>query len=126
VAFTNALFHPMLATAGTTAVRASLHTGDPGTTGTSEVTGGDYARQTVAWQTPSGGTITASGELVFLVPGLGSAEVTHVGLWTAGGAWLGALSADVPQPFPSPGTATVQPLVLDMTTGVLMASISTE
>ncbi|WP_433699105.1 phage tail fiber protein [Nocardiopsis sp. CA-288880] len=126
MAFSNALLHPMLTTAGTTAVRASLHTGDPGTTGTSEVSGGDYVRQAVTWQAPADGAITASGELVFLVPGLGSAEVTHVGLWTAAGAWLGALPADVPQPFPSPGTATVAPLTLDMTGGVLVASISSE
>ena len=126
MAFTNAMFHPMLTAAGTVAVSASLHTGDPGATGASEVDGGDYERQAVSWLSPADGAMAADGELVFLVPALGSGEVTHVGLWTAGGDFLGGIPADVPQPFPSPGTATVQPLTLDMTTGLLMASISSE
>lgn len=123
MAFVNAMFHPMLSAAASTAVSASLHTGDPGTTGTNEVSGGDYARVAVGWTTPASGAITADGELVFLVPALGSDEVTHVGLWNASGAWLGDAVAAVPQPYPSPGTATVTSLTLDMTTGVMVATI---
>lgn len=124
MAFVNAMFHPMLAAAASTAVEASLHTGDPGTTGTNEVSGGDYTRVPVGWTAPASGAITADGELVFLVPSLGSDEVTHVGLWNSSGDWLGDAPAAVPQPFPTAGTATVESLTLDMTTGVMVATIS--
>ncbi|GAA1470060.1 hypothetical protein NE857_31630 [Nocardiopsis exhalans] len=118
------LLHPMLATAGQTAVEASLHTADPGSTGANEVSGGDYERVPVAWDPPSGGAITADDELVFLVPALGSDEVTHVGLWNASGDWLIDAAAAVPQPFPTAGTATVEVLSLDMTNGTLSAQVS--
>lgn len=123
MAFTNAIFHPMLAAAAETAVEASLHTGDPGTTGDNEVSGGDYTRVPVGWNAPASGAITADSDLVFLVPPLGSDEVTHVGLRNANGDWLGDAPAAVPQPFPTAGTATVEVLTLDMTTGVMVATI---
>jgi hypothetical protein len=127
VAFTTALYHPMLAAAATTAVEVSLHTADPGTTGGSEVSGGDYTRLPVTWQAPANGAVRASDALVFDVPGLGSdGRVTHVGLWSGSGEWLGGIAAATPQPFPSPGTATVEPLSLDMATGVLAAAIASE
>lgn len=118
------MYHPMLTAAGTTAVEASLHTGDPGITGANEVSGGDYARVPVGWNAPAAGAMTADGELVFLVPPLGSDEVTHVGLWNAAGDWLIDAPAAVPQPFPTAGTATVEVLTLDMTTGAMVARIS--
>lgn len=124
MAFVNAMFHPMLTAAASTAVEASLHTGDPGTTGTNEVSDGDYERQAVGWTTPASGAITADGELTFLVPSLGSGNVTHVGLWNSSGDWLGDAVAAVPQPFPTAGTATVESLTLDMTTGVMVATIN--
>lgn len=124
MAASNDLFHPMLSAAASTAVEASLHTGDPGTTGTNEVSGGDYTRAPVAWNAPASGAITADGDLEFLVPPLGSDEVTHVGLWNADGDWLIDAPAAVPQPFPTAGTATVTSLALDMTTGVMVATIN--
>lgn len=126
MAFVNALFHPMLAAAGATAATASLHTGDPGTTGAAEVSGGDYERVPVTWGTPSNGRLQADGEVVWLVPSLGSGEITHVGLWGAEGEWLGDAQVTVPQPFPTPGTATATSLVLDMTTGVMVARVGAE
>src|SRR5690554_390092 len=113
----------MLTAATAEAVEVSLHTGDPGTTGGSEVSGGEYARQAVTWNAPSGGAVQASEELEFSVPSLGSGEVTHVGLWTSTGVWLGSIPASVPQPYPTPGSATVAPLVLDMSTGVMVATM---
>lgn len=114
MAFTNAIFHPMLDAAATTAVSASLHAGDPGTTGANEVSGGEYTRVPVAWQSPSGGAIVATDELVFAVPALGSDEATHVGLWDSSGTWLGPVELAVAQPFPTPGTLTVEPVTLSM------------
>ena len=124
MAFTNALLHPMLTTAGQTAVSASLHTADPGSTGAAEVPSSDgYARQAVSWQTPADGKLQADGDLVFNVPSLGSGKVTHVGLWNSSDEFLGSLEAEVPQPYPTPGTATVAPRTPDMSTGTLLAHI---
>ena len=124
MAFTNALYHPMLAAAADTAVEASLHTDDPGSDGDNEVSGGDYERQEISWDSPSGGAVVVDDEIVVLVPSLGSDEVTHVGLWNSSGDWLGPVEASVPQPFPTAGTATVSPLTLDMATGTLAAHIT--
>lgn len=124
MAFTNTLYHPMLAAAAGEAVTASLHTGNPGTTGDAEVPGGDYERQPVTWNSPSGGAIQAADEIMFLVPSLGSDEVTHVGLWNSDGDWLGDAPASTPQPYPTAGTATVEVLTLNMgANGTLTASI---
>ncbi len=64
------------------ATHASLHTADPGTTGTSEVTGGSpaYARIALTWTAGgSDGIYTTSA--TFNLPA--STAVTHVGLWSA-------------------------------------------
>lgn len=124
MAFTSDLYHPMLSAAADTAVTVSLHTGNPGTTGDNEVPGGDYERQSVTWNNPAGGAITAADEIEFLVPALGSDEVTHVGLWNEAGDWLGDAPASTPQPYPTAGTATVEVLNLNMGNGTLTASIS--
>lgn len=113
MAFTNALFHPMLAEAAEVAVEVSLHTGDPGSEGDNEVSGGDYARRTVGWQAPADGAIVADGEIEFAVPAL-SDEATHIGLWDSSGTYLGAAELAVAQPFPTPGTLIVEPATLSM------------
>jgi hypothetical protein len=56
----------------------SLHTGDPGGTGASEVTGGAYARKSVTWAAASAGAVAISGTPVFDVPA--GTTITHVGL----------------------------------------------
>lgn len=68
----------------------SLHTGDPGTTGASEVAGGSYARVQVnanggaspAWGSATSGELTNSGAVTFPQGG-GDAAVTHFGIWDA-------------------------------------------
>jgi hypothetical protein len=89
---------------------ASLHTADPGTTGTTEVAGGTpaYARKTITWGTPASGSVTTGGALVFDVPG--STTITHLGYWTAatGGTFLGSRALDASQSFATQGTYTVQ------------------
>lgn len=75
----------------------SLHTGDPGTTGASECTGGSYARQSASGKfgAATGGQKQNSGAIAFA--GMPAATVTHFGVWDAvsGGnfIWGGALSA---------------------------------
>lgn len=67
----------------------SLHTGDPGTSGANEVSGGSpaYARKAVVWTASTGGTASAA-EVIFDVP---PGTYTHFGAWTSatGGTFRG-------------------------------------
>ncbi len=64
-----------------TAAYVSLHTADPGLTGASEVTGGSYARQLVAFDAAaSGATQNTAIEDFTNMP---AATVTHGGVWDA-------------------------------------------
>ena len=59
----------------------SVHTSDPGTTGTSEATGGPpaYARKQTTWTSSTGGVVNGSQVTVDLAAG----TYTYIGLWTA-------------------------------------------
>lgn len=86
----------------------SLHTADPGDTGTSEVTGGSpaYARKTISFSAASSKAIDSSTQPVFDVPS--GTTVTHVGFFSAsvGGSFLA--SADVTdETFGAQGTYTL-------------------
>lgn len=69
---------------------ASLHTADPGTTGTSEVTGGSpaYARKALTWTGGSSDGVVTTGSVDFDVPA--GTTLAYAGLWTAitGGTFL--------------------------------------
>lgn len=75
----------------------SLHTGDPGTTGANEVTGGNYARVKVNrdrstppyWGAASDGSMANVGAITFAQGG-GDAVVTHFGVnsESTGGTFL--------------------------------------
>lgn len=62
---------------------ASLHNGDPSTTGANELTGGSpaYARKAVSWAGVSSGQIATNAAMTFDVPA--SSTVYHLGLWSA-------------------------------------------
>lgn len=69
---------------GTNATFASLHTADPGTTGTNEISTAlgtpNYARKALSWAAGSvDGIVTAS--CTFDVPP--TTATTHAGIWTA-------------------------------------------
>jgi hypothetical protein len=91
---------------GVDAVALSLHTADPGTTGTSEVSGGSpaYARKAITWGGASGGVIT--GTVTFDVPA--GTTVTFVGVWSAttAGTFLDKASV-TSQAFATQGTYQV-------------------
>ncbi len=61
---------------------ASLHSGDPSTTGANELTGGTpaYARKAITYAAASAGQRSNSAAITFDVP---ATTVTHVGLWSA-------------------------------------------
>lgn len=71
----------------------SLHTGDPGTTGASEVSTGSYARVQVNqdgttspyWNGAASSAMTNNGAVTFPEGG-GDAAVTHFGVWVGASA----------------------------------------
>lgn len=92
---------------------ASLHTGDPGTTGANEVTGGTpaYARKPVTWAAAVAGTASASAAVTFDVPA--GTNVTHGGLWSAatGGTFRAGDDLPAPEDFGSQGTYDLTPSI---------------
>ena len=85
----------------------SLHTATPGTTGTSEVSGGTYARVAVTWAAPSAGAVSNSASVTLNIPA--STTVTHVGVWSASSAgtyYVGAALTSSVTTGASAGTVT--------------------
>ena len=66
-----------------TNVYMSLHTADPGTTGTSEVTGGSYARQSVNTSFAASASGSKSSNAAVAFAGMPAATVTYAGFWDA-------------------------------------------
>jgi len=80
----------------------SLHTGDPGNTGASEVSGGAYARQPFGTIGTSGGdptTANNSAIITFPVATVSWGTVGWFGFWTAasGGTFLGGNTVSTPK-----------------------------
>lgn len=105
---TNAAKNAMLDHLAGLAVYASLHSADPGSTGTNELTGGSpaYARKAITWNAASAGNLDDSNAPVFDVPA--GSTVSHFGLWSAvsGGTFYG--SGDlVDEAFAGQGTYTL-------------------
>ena len=96
----------MLDSLAAVALRASLHSDDPGTAGINEIATSPYERKAIAWATASAKSAAQSGTAVFDLPS--GVTVTHVGLWNvAGDVYYG--TADVPdETFSSSGSLTVQ------------------
>lgn len=69
----------------TASAYVSLHTADPSNAGGSEVTGGAYARQSVAFSnTGTNPTVAANTALItFPTASAGWGTVTHFGIWDA-------------------------------------------
>lgn len=93
---------------GTVAVFASLHSGDPSTTGANEITGGSpaYARKAITWAAASGGSMALSNQPAFDVPA--STTVAYVGLFSAvsGGTYYGHFDV-TDEAYTGQGTYTV-------------------
>lgn len=88
------------------AVYASLHSANPGTTGTSETSAG---RQSITWTTPATGgdfALTASKNFT---GGASNGAVTYVGLWSAstGGTFYGGFALTGDQTFNAAGEYTL-------------------
>lgn len=94
MALTDAAKNLMLDELATVAVFASLHTADPGTTGTSEVTGGSpaYARKAITWNAAASGALDNNANPVFDVPA--GTTVSFAGFWSAAtnGTFYGSIN----------------------------------
>lgn len=89
------------------ATYVSLHTADPSTGGTSEVSGGSYTRESSAWGSPADGTVTNDTAIVFDVPA--DTTITHLGYWSAStsGTFYGSRALDTSQTYATAGTYTI-------------------
>lgn len=72
---------------------AKLHTGDPGSAGTTAAAAGDTTRLQVVTGAASGGSKTTSGAVGPWTNGGTSETLTHISLWTASTAGTFKLSA---------------------------------
>lgn len=87
-----------------TVTHMSLHTGDPGSTGASEVTGGSYARVAQSYGAPTSGAGDLAAPAVFDVPE--GTTVTHWGAWD-NTTFLFGESLEQSQSFATAGTYTL-------------------
>lgn len=110
--FVNFLFDQMLDVFVAEATTASLHSGDPGGSGTNELVGVEYSRQPVTWGTPSGGEATASAPVDFGVPA--ATSVTHVGFRDGSDNWLGSVELAEPEIFAGPGEVELDPITISL------------
>ena len=85
----------------------SLHTADPGVSGSAEVTGGAYTRESATWAAAASASVSTSASIVFDVPG--STTIDHLGYWTAStsGTFLGSRALDTSQTYATAGTYTI-------------------
>ena len=99
------------------AVYASLHSAEPNASGSSEISGGSYTRESITWAAASNGTAASGANIVFDVPS--STTITHIGYWSAvsGGTFYGSRVLDASQTFATAGTYTIS-------TGNLSESVS--
>ena len=105
----------MLNALGTLAVYVSLHSADPGESGTNELSGGSpaYARKASTWNAASNGSMDNSNVPVFDVPA--GATVSFVGFWSAitSGTFYGSANV-TDEVFAGQGTYTLTDADLDL------------
>lgn len=84
----------------------SLHSADPGTTGTNELIGGSpaYARKTPTWDTAASGEMALDADIEFDIPA--SSTVAWVGFWD-GATFMGKAELSASEAYASQGTYTL-------------------
>jgi hypothetical protein len=93
------------------ATHASLHTADPGATGTNESTA---ARQPIAWDAAVNGDISLTATENF-TGGAASGPCTYVGLWSAvsGGTFYGSFALTGDQTFNAAGEYELEDVTIN-------------
>lgn len=110
MAFTNATKEEAALAVTALGNSISLHTADPGTTGTSEATGGNpaYARKVTTWTgAAADGSVTGS-PVVFDVP---AGTYTHLGVWNGSTFVAGFALSSSTGALPGQQTVTVTPTI---------------
>lgn len=92
---------------GTAAKTVSLHTGDPGTTGANELSGGTpaYAQQSATWTTPTTDTLALSNQPTWNVPA--GSTVSHVAFRDTSGNVLWSRALPNSETYAGQGTYTL-------------------
>lgn len=85
----------------------SLHTGDPGTTGANEVSGGSYVRQRPPFNAAASSQAKNTSSISWTL--LPAATITHIGIWDASSGGIYYLGAALSTSIPvlAGGTATI-------------------
>ena len=100
-------------------VYISLHTADPGDTGTDEVSGGSYARESASFTQSGSNPTTASnsGVIQFTQATALWGTITHFGIWSAAssGDFLGSGAVDVSREIDTGDIARWEIGTLDVT-----------
>lgn len=91
--------------------KVSLHSADPGESGTSELTGGGYERKGIEWNAPSEGLMDDKTNGVAFSVAAG-AKVKFVGFWKEGA--LKATDEVTEENFTGAGTYTLTDAKLDL------------
>jgi hypothetical protein len=111
VAFQNALFDIGLDAMVGVITQLSLHSADPGTSGTDEIEGGSYERQTPQWNAATDATVAMGAPVQFQVPG-GGTVVGWVGLYGDGDQWFGSIPLSQQEVFQNDGIFAVTSLTI--------------
>lgn len=113
MALTNSLFNIALDAMAGNVDSISLHQSNPDPSGTDEITGGTYARQTPSWGTASAASVGINANIVFDIPA--GSTVAYVGMWdSAGPTWRGSVQLDNSESFSGDGTFTLTSLAITM------------
>lgn len=88
--------------------RISLHSSDPGTIGSGEISGGSYSRQQTTWGSSSSGTATGTQLTFSSVP---AGSYTHYGVWSSGGTFRWGFSLSPGITLSDVGTVLMTPRV---------------
>ena len=80
---------------GYSATYVALHTGDPGSAGTSNASA-ETERKAITWAAESGGSKAITGTLEWAAWDSGTETISHISIWSAASAgtfiWSGALT----------------------------------
>lgn len=108
MSFTNAARNAALDAIGSAASFISFHTGDPSTTGASEIANAVYSRQQTGWSPSSSGSKVGTAVTATVPAGT---TVTYWGLWTAatGGTFYYGGLLPAPETYGQQGTIVFTP-----------------
>lgn len=97
-------------------VYVQLHTGQPGSAGTSNPGAGSTTRLHAGFSAPSGGTLSLSSAMGPWTNGGTNETLTDITLWTAasGGTFLASLPLTVTKPWANGDTFTLNTLTIEL------------